>query len=132
MSSFNSPHEWIDGETRAQAQLADLLLPSGQWHRHYNIVVLPENANDKQVELVRHWLELTGGSLLIVKNKHKKLSASTQQLIDEINPVEPIEQASRTLENHSFQQIITLPTQAINSLKLTDELRKTANISQYL
>ncbi|MEX9841486.1 hypothetical protein AB7X06_10055 [Providencia rettgeri] len=128
VESFNSPHEWINGETRAQAQLADLLLPSGQWHRHYNIVVLPENANDKQVELVRHWLELTGGSLLIVKNKHKKLSASTQQLIDEINPVEPIEQASRTLENHSFQQIITLPTQAINSLKLTDELRKN---SQY-
>ncbi|HEM8181765.1 hypothetical protein WOB53_15860 [Providencia rettgeri] len=72
VESFNSPHEWIDGEVRAQAQLADLLLPSGEWHRHYSIVVLPESANDKQIELIRHWLELTGGSLLIVKDKQKK------------------------------------------------------------
>ncbi|MEY0436022.1 hypothetical protein [Providencia huaxiensis] len=128
VESFNSPHEWIDGETRAQAQLADLLLPSGQWHRHYSIVVLPENANDKQVELIRHWLELTGGSLLIVKDKHKKPSASTQQLIDELRPVERIELTNNTLDNHNFQQAIILPPHSINSLKLTDELR---NNSQY-
>ncbi|HEE8951780.1 hypothetical protein QU814_06960 [Providencia rettgeri] len=128
VESFNSPHEWIDGEVRAQAQLADLLLPSGEWHRHYSIVVLPESANDKQIELIRHWLELTGGSLLIVKDKQKKISASTQQLINELRPVEHIELASNTLENHNFQQIITLPPHTISSLKLTDELRKN---SQY-
>ncbi|AXH63595.1 hypothetical protein [Providencia huaxiensis] len=128
VESFNSPHEWIDGEVKAQAQLADLLLPSGEWHRHYSIVILPESANDKQIELIRHWLELTGGSLLIVKDKQKKTSASTQQLINELRPVEHIELASNTLENHNFQQVIILPPHTISSLKLTDELRKN---SQY-
>ncbi|HHE6470879.1 TPA: hypothetical protein ACPFI9_003546 [Providencia rettgeri] len=126
--SFNSPHEWIDGEVRAQAQLADLLLPSGEWHRHYSVVVLPEDANDKQVELVRHWLELTKGSLLIIKDKNKTMSASIQKLIHQLNPVEQIAPSDSFLKNYNFQQTITLPTNTINSLKLTDELRKN---SQY-
>ncbi|MEX6064499.1 hypothetical protein [Providencia hangzhouensis] len=41
---------------------------SGQWHRHYDTVVVSSSSNDKQVELLRHYLELTGGSLLIIEN----------------------------------------------------------------
>ncbi|HGN1707454.1 TPA: M66 family metalloprotease [Providencia rettgeri] len=124
IESFDSYHEWKDGEPRAQNQLADLLLPSGQWHRHYNVVVLPENANDTQVKLIRHWMELTGGSLLIIKNKNKPTSPSIKKLIDEIPPIQPIESQSLFLDNQPLKQTIHLPLHAVNQLKLTDNLRK--------
>lgn len=84
IDSFNSPHKWLQGDTRAADQLADALLPSGQWHRHYDITLLPSDANDQQVSLVRHWMELTGGSVLIQHNSNNLPSAAIQQLISEI------------------------------------------------
>lgn len=122
VDSFNSPHEWREGEPRAQEQLADLLLPSGQWHRHYDTVVLSQSANDKQVELVRHYLQLTGGSLLIIRDSHKEASLPIQKLIAELSPVEPHNIQQSSTKHHGFQQTITLPPASINPLKLTDEL----------
>ncbi|MGG4610074.1 hypothetical protein [Providencia sp. Me31A] len=126
IESFDSYHEWKDGEPRAQNQLADLLLPSGQWHRHYNVVVLPENANDTQVKLIRHWMALTGGSLLIIKNKNKPTSPSIKKLIDEIQPIQPTESPSLFLDNLPLTQTIHLPSNLVSQLKLTDNLRENA------
>ncbi|MTC55649.1 Uncharacterised protein [Providencia rustigianii] len=91
VDSFHSPHQWHDGEPRSQAQLVDLLLPSGEWHRHYGVVVLSINANDQQVALVRHWLELTGGSLIILDNQQNPASPPIQKLLEELDsiPIEP-------------------------------------------
>lgn len=122
VDSFNSPHEWREGEPRAQEQIADLLLPSGQWHRHYDIVVLSESANDKQVELIRHWLELTRGSLLIIRDSQKAASQPVQQLIAELSPIEQNKIRPSRVKHHGYQHTITLPPASINSLKLTDEL----------
>lgn len=124
IDSFNSYHEWRDGEPRAQNQIADLLLPSGQWYRHYDVVVLGENANDKQVKIVRHWLELTGGSLLIIKNNNNNASEPIKQLIRELQPIQQIETPSFQLHEHSIQHVISLPTHTINSLMLTEQLRE--------
>lgn len=120
--SFNSPYEWREGEPRPQEQIADLLLPSGQWHRHYDTVVLSQSANDKQVELVRHYLQLTEGSVLIIKDRQKETSPSIQKLIAELSPVEPHNIQLSSTKHRGFQQTITLPPASINSLKLTDEL----------
>lgn len=122
VESFNSPHEWREGEPRAQEQIADLLLPSGQWHRHYDTVVLSQSANDKQVELVRHYLQLTGGSVLIIKDRQKEISPSLQKLIAELSPVDPRNIQPLQEEHRGFQQTITLAPNSLNSLKLTDEL----------
>jgi len=122
VESFNSPHEWREGEPRAQEQITDLLLPSGQWHRHYDTVVLSESANDKQVELVRHYLQLTGGSLLIIRDSHKETSLPIQQLIAELTPVDQNHIQPSSTKHRGFQQTITLAPNSINSLKLTDEL----------
>ncbi|WP_353167386.1 hypothetical protein [Providencia sp.] len=122
VDSFNSPHEWREGEPRAQEQIADLLLPSGQWHRHYDIVVLSESANDKQVELIRHWLELTGGSLLIIRDSQKAASQPVQQLIAELSPVEQNKIRPSRVKHHGYQHTITLSPASINALKLTDAL----------
>lgn len=122
VESFNSPHEWREREPRAQEQIADLLLPSGQWHRHYDTVVLSQSANDKQVELIRHYLQLTGGSVLIIKDRQKETSPSIQKLIAELTPVEPHNIQLSSTKHRGFQQTITLPPNSINSLKLTDEL----------
>lgn len=88
IDSFNSPTQWRDGEPRSQAQLADPLLPSGQWHRHYNAVILSCDANDVQVEIIRHWLELTGNSLIIIVDDKKEVSLPIQQLLDELEDIE--------------------------------------------
>nr|WP_314267962.1 M66 family metalloprotease [uncultured Moellerella sp.] len=66
IDNFNSPHQWKDGEIQSVQQIEDALLPTGQWHRHYSCVLLPANANDLQVKLIRHWLEKTNGSLVII------------------------------------------------------------------
>lgn len=124
VESFDSYHEWNDGEPRAQNQIADLLLPSGQWHRHYNVVVLSESANDTQVKLIRHWMALTGGSVLIIKNKNKPTSPSIKKLIDEKQSIQPIESQSLFLDNQPLKQTIHLPSNTVNQLKLTDNLRK--------
>lgn len=87
VDSFNSPHHWQDNDHRAAEQLADALLPSGEWHRHYDIVVLPANANQQQVALIRHWMELTGGSVFILHSPtHHVPSLAIQQLISDIHP----------------------------------------------
>ena len=91
VDSFNSPHQWEDGDSQAAEQIADTLLPSGQWHRHYDLVILSANANDKQVELIRHWLELTGGSLIILTEQDTKPSIHIQQLIDDLQTNKPSE-----------------------------------------
>lgn len=91
VDSFNSPYQWEDGDSQAGEQIADALLPSGQWHRHYDLVVLSANANDKQVELIRHWLELTGGSLIILTEQDTKPSIHIQQLIDDLQTNKPSE-----------------------------------------
>ncbi|WP_369309176.1 hypothetical protein [Providencia rettgeri] len=122
VDSFNSPHEWTKGEPRAQAQLSDLLLPSGQWHRHYDTVVISESANDKQVELIQHWLELTGGSLLIIRDKHKTMSPSVRKLITAIEPIDNIDSAEPTLTNTAFQQVISLPPSSLSAHRLSPEL----------
>lgn len=119
---FNSPHEWREGEPRPQEQIADLLLPSGQWHRHYDTVVLSESANDKQVELVRHYLQLTGGSLLVIRDNRKETSLPIQKLIAELTSVGQNHIQTPSTKHRGFQQTITLPPASINSLKLTDEL----------
>lgn len=85
VESFNSPHVWKEGESRAKDQISDLLLPSGQWHRHYDTVIIPANANDQQIELIRHWLELTGGSVIIIQDKKIQRSIHVQQFIDDID-----------------------------------------------
>lgn len=122
IESFNSYHEWREGEPRPQEQIADLLLPSGQWHRHYDTVVLSQSANDKQVELVRHYLQLTGGSLLIIRDSHQETSRPIQQLIAELTPAEQNHIQTSSTKHRGLQQTITLPPTSINSLKLTDEL----------
>ena len=124
IDSFNSPHEWRNGELRAQNQIADLLLPSGQWHRHYDTVVLSESANDKQVELVRHWLALTGGSLIIIKDKQKTPSDPIQQLINEVNPIDSLIVAKSNGIHYGSQQTVDLPSSSINALRLTDKWLK--------
>ncbi|WP_272522217.1 hypothetical protein [Providencia sp. PROV202] len=87
VDSFNSPHHWRDGEPRSQAQIVDLLLPSGQWHRHYDTVILANDANDQQVELIRHWLELTGGSVVIIEDDERETSLPIQQLLSDLDPI---------------------------------------------
>lgn len=93
IDSFNSPHQWRDGEPRSQAQLVDLLLPSGQWHRNYNTVILATDANDLQVELIKHWLELTGGSVILIENDENEISLPIQQLLNELTPIDVHEEA---------------------------------------
>jgi hypothetical protein len=88
VDSFHSPHQWRDGEPRSQAQLADALLPSGQWHRHYDTVILASDANDQQVDIIRHWLELTGGSVIIIEDDEKTVSLPIQQLLNEVENID--------------------------------------------
>lgn len=86
IDSFDSPHEWDEGENRASDQLADALLPSGQWHRHYDTVVLSSQASNEQVRLVRHWMSLTGGSTLILQDDNASSSPAIKKLIHLITP----------------------------------------------
>lgn len=86
--SFNSPHQWRDGEPRSQSQFVELLLPSGQSERHYGMLILAGDANDLQVELARHWLELTGGGLLIIENDTTLISKPVQLLLDELEYIQ--------------------------------------------
>lgn len=109
IDSFSSPHKWQHGDTRAADQLADALLPSGQWHRHYDITLLPSNANDQQVSLVRHWMELTGGSVLIYHNNNQLPSNAIQQLISEI----------QSSPNHQQQTTVPTVTRDKHGLHLT-------------
>ncbi|HHR6080950.1 TPA: hypothetical protein ACS7ZY_003347 [Providencia alcalifaciens] len=88
VDSFHSPHQWRDGEPRSQAQLADALLPSGQWYRHYDTVILACDANDQQVDIIRHWLELTGGSIIIIEDDDTSVSLPVQQLLSELDNIE--------------------------------------------
>ncbi|MGO2335585.1 M66 family metalloprotease [Providencia sp.] len=102
VDSFNSPHDWLEGDSRAANQMADPLLPSGQWYRHYEIVILPSNANDKQVKLARHYMALTGGGVLIHHNDDISSSKAIQELIQEIQPTQyEQEQATSPTAAHS-------------------------------
>ncbi|EKT61249.1 hypothetical protein [Providencia sneebia] len=85
---FDSPHHWREGDKRSAQQLADALLPSGQWHRHYDTVILPSDATNEQIQLIRHWLALTGGSVLILHDEAISPSAAVIQLMDEIMPIQ--------------------------------------------
>ena len=69
IDSFNSNHQWEDGVEQSVKQIKDALLPKGQWHRHYDCVLLPANANDLQVKFIRDWLKETNGSLIIIFDK---------------------------------------------------------------
>lgn len=84
IDSFNSPYLWDNGEIRAAEQLADPLLPNGQWHRNYSTLVLSSNASDQQIKLARYMMSVTGKGLLIIQEE--KISLAVRNLINEITP----------------------------------------------
>ncbi|EKT54105.1 hypothetical protein [Providencia burhodogranariea] len=106
IDSFDSPHQWDEDETRASQQLADALLPSGQWHRHYDTVVLSSQANNEQVRLVRHWMSLTGGSALILQEDNTSPSPAIKKLIKAITP-----------KNHKDTQSTPIPIANVKQTK---------------
>ncbi|MDX4946807.1 M66 family metalloprotease [Providencia manganoxydans] len=93
IDSFDSPYLWNKGETRAAEQLADALLPNGQWHRSYSTLVLSSNANDQQIQLARHMMSVTGKGLLIIKEKNT--SPAVRKLINDITPPQYQRKSSR-------------------------------------
>lgn len=116
VDTFDSPYQWQEGETRAAEQLADALLPSGQWHRHYDIVVLSSKATEQQVSLIQHWMLLTGGSVLIYQEE--ETSSAIKKLLDTIIPPH-----DRHIRPSSTQIASNQPTQtgiAVYSQKKTE------------
>ncbi|WP_272681541.1 hypothetical protein [Providencia sp. PROV129] len=80
---------WRDNEIRSSSQIVDMLQPSGQWHRHYGTILLSSDANNLQVMIIRHWLELNGGGLLIIEDDTKEMSSHIQQLLSELEMIKP-------------------------------------------
>ncbi|NIH03359.1 hypothetical protein [Providencia rettgeri] len=132
VDSSNSPTKWQEGDARAADQIADLLLPSGQWHRHYDTVVVSSSSNDKQVELLRHYLELTGGSLLIIENDDVPPSPSMQKFINELSLIDVNDKnsAKTEKENNAPQGILVSTYQIKGKNDIEKNTHIISNFSQ--
>lgn len=130
VDSFHSPHQWRDGEPRSQAQLADALMPSGQWHRHYDTVILACDANDQQVDIIRHWLELTGGSIIIIEDDDTSVSLSVQQLLSELKGVE-LKNAPLAIQPTPKHRGIQVTSYQSTSQGIKKDIRTLPNLAYY-